>query len=385
MFNQEKQLLVEYRECLKRLKTEKDNHKRFFLYNYIGNLLFAINASGYREKYDKRAVFGDLEHYRKFQKRYKFLKERFIDNFIFYKDFHADYLNDILVDTECDFFSTINNIKKKKKVSNLTRNEFLDIFVAFTETLGLRSLFLEILDGKHIHNIQNKKSKNEFLGQTLYDSITGETNILITNFSYNIDSMFTLAHEFGHYYGLSEFIPEVDLKKYSDYFFKSLYPEVISILFEKLFLDFLIENDIQENTTQNILVDSLIDRHSTLFSTYILSLLKDTYLEKEGYLYMSDEDIFKEVKKYFMSSEELFEMINGSELNLFDDILYTYGDIISLFLKDDVKKDGLTCNSLLKFMEQRTEEFTSDFIISSSYTPKRYSELYKKQLQLVKK
>ena len=79
-------------------------------------------------------------------------------------------------------------------------------------------------------------------------------------------------------------------------------------------------------------------------------------------------------------------VMHNMDLDLIDDIVYTYGDIISLFLKEYVSSCKLS-NSLEfnKFMKERFDDFCDEFIINNGFSPKKYEELYKKRLELVKK
>ena len=50
--------------------------------------------------------------------------------------------------------------------------------------------------------------------------------------------MLTLAHEFGHVYDLNSF--SGDAQDYNRYVYMSFYHEIVSKLFEKLFIEYLI-------------------------------------------------------------------------------------------------------------------------------------------------
>ena len=122
------------------------------------------------------------------------------------------------------------------------------------------------------------------------------------------------------------------------------------------------------------------------FESYIISLLDDEYIEKDRYKDISNDHFSSLVSKYINSKSGELNNISNYNLDLIDDIVYTYGDIISLFLKEYVSSCKLS-NSLEfnKFMKERFDDFCDEFIINNGFSPKKYEELYKKRLELVKK
>lgn len=168
--------------------------------------------------------------------------------------------------------------------------------------------------------------------------------------------------------------------------YKSLNVEVLSKLFEKLLLDYLIDNNIKKNVVIDKLIDSFIVGHDYLFSLYVLSLLDDRYIDSDKYLDISKERFFNLVSKYFEDKKEVYETIKNNDFLLIDDAVYAYGEIISLFLEDDVRDCSLS-NSFLfnKFMDERFLEFSDSFMESNGFSPSKYQELYEKRLKLTKK
>lgn len=381
----EKEILEELDFCLKCLNEEKERDVRFALYNYIQNLLRVLREIGSNYTMRKSDIFKDLKIYQKFQKQEKLYKKMFNDNFCFYKDFFADYLNDILVRTDPLFYKYIEDNEYSLENDEFSEKEFLDIFCDFCTKLGISYLFDEVIDGK-ILSFDRKITNGNYLGLMIHDPLNGKSHILVDDFSYNIDSMFTLAHEMGHVYDVSFFNSKLNVSKYNDYMYKSLNVEVLSKLFEKLLLDYLIDNNIKKNVVIDRLIDSFIVGHDYLFSLYILSLLDDRYIDSDRYLDISKERFFNLVSKYFEDKKEVYDTIKNNDFLLIDDAVYAYGEIISLFLEDDVRDCSLT-NSFLfnKFMDERFLEFSDSFMESNGFSPSKYQELYEKRLKLIKK
>lgn len=381
----EKEILEELDFCLKCLNEEKMRDVRFALYNYIQNLLRVLREIGSNYTMRKSDIFKDLKMYQKFQKQEKLYKKMFNDNFCFYKDFFADYLNDILVRTEPLFYKYIEDNEYSLENDELSEKEFLDIFFGFCNKLGIGYLFDNVVDGK-ILSFDRKITDGNYLGLMIHNPLNGNSHILIDDFSYNIDSMFTLAHEMGHVYDVSFFDSKLNISKYNDYMYKSLNVEVLSKLFEKLLLDYLIDNNIKKNVVIDKLIDGFIVEHDYIYSLYVLSLLDDRYIDSDRYLDISKDRLFDLVSKYFEDKKEVYDTIKNNDFLLIDDAVYAYGEIISLFLEDDVRDCSLS-NSFLfnKFMDERFLEFSYNFMESNGFSPSKYQELYEKRLKLIKK
>lgn len=381
----EKEILEELDFCLKCLNEEKERDVRFALYNYIQNLLRVLREIGSNYTMRKSDIFKDLKMYQKFQKQEKLYKKMFNDNFCFYKDFFADYLNDILVRTEPLFYKYIEDNEYSLENDELSEKEFLDIFCDFCNKLGIGYLFDNVVDGK-ILDFDRKITDGNYLGLMIHNPLNGKSHILVDDFSYNIDSMFTLAHEMGHVYDVSFFDSKLNVSKYNDYMYKSLNVEVLSKLFEKLLLDYLINNNIKKNVVIDKLIDSFIVEHDYIYSLYVLSLLDDRYIDSDRYLDISKDRLFDLVSKYFEDKKEVYDTIKNNDFLLIDNAVYAYGEIISLFLEDDVRDCSLS-NSFLfnKFMDERFLEFSYNFMESNGFSPSKYQELYEKRLKLIKK
>ena len=134
------------------------------------------------------------------------------------------------------------------------------------------------------------------------------------------------------------------------------------------------------------LIDSFIVEHDYIYSLYVLSLLDDRYIDSDRYLDISKDRLFDLVSKYFEDKKEVYDTIKNNDFLLIDNAVYAYGEIISLFLEDDVRDCSLS-NSFLfnKFMDERFLEFSYNFMESNGFFPSKYQELYEKRLKLIKK
>lgn len=385
-FGREKDIKKEIKETLKLIKQEKNNNARLMFYNYIGNLYSALSVIKGKKMYpNERRIFGNLDNYHRFIKRTDFLMDRFTDNFIANQEFHQNYFYDLLFGIESTFIKNIDGSEYSKQSDYFGEVDFLIVFHDFCQSLNLEKLFFEIFNRRRIFKMTKGKEIDNYLGLNLHNIVTGESKILIDSFDYNLDSMFTLAHEMGHYYDQLEFVGRDKIDDYVSYFFKSLYGEVISRLFERLFLTYLVEENIMREKAVDKLIDIEIGNHDFLLSSYILSLLESEYLSKNKYMNMSTIGISQMVGKYFMNSEVIEDYLKTAKLDLTSDVTYTYGDIVSMFLKEEVLAEGLDSTLMKKFNEIRCFEFNTEFFLEEKLSPEKYVKLYEREVQLIKK
>lgn len=381
-FGNERNIRKEIWETLKLITKEKDNITRLALYNYIGNLYSALSVIKGRSMYPKRKkILGDLNNYNKFVKSTDFMMDRFLDNFIKNQEFHQDCFNDLLVGIEDVFIKNISGAEYSKQSDYFGEDDFLIVFHDFCQSLGLEKIFYEIFEDKRLFKMSKGIDYDNYLGLTLHNPLTGESRILIDSFDYNLDSMFTLAHEVGHYYDLLEFFGRDKNASFVSYTFKSVFQEVFSRLFERLFLAYLINENIMRDKAIDKFLDLEIINHDYIVSSYILSLLDSEYLNKD--MDMDPLKIFKMVSKFFSNAEVVEEYIGNVEFDLMSDINYAYGDFLSMFLKEEVLAEGLDSELVRKFKEIRNKEFNVDFLLREELIPERYIALYKKEVQLI--
>ena len=376
----------EIRKTLVLVKQEKDNNTRMALYNYIGNLYSALSVIENKAMYpDEYKVFGSKKDYARFLKKVNFLNAKFVDNFIANKNFHQDYFNDILADIESVFMTQIDGTAYSMKSNYFGEKDFFLVFHDFCSSLKLEAFYEEIISKRRIFPMKKGRGYDDYLGLTIHNPVVGNSGILVDDFDYNLDAMTVLAHEMGHYYDLSEFKGVVTTEKFVSYTFKSVYQEVMSRLFERLFFNYLIKNKIKTENAIDKFLDFEIINHDYMFSSYILSLLKDEYLVKEKYNYLEVDTILSNVGKFFENMDSVKHYLENGQLDLGVDLNYTYGDIISMFLKEAVLEEGLQSLEMKKFESIRWQEFSKDYILQERFTPDEYINLYKKEIQLIKK
>lgn len=382
----EKDIRMKINEVLKEIKSTGDKNKLLLLENYIGDLYSALTTINGEMSYPiPRKMFGTKSKYRTFVKETDILFDKFDDNFIKNKEFHSDLFYKIFYNIEDLYSCMLNNNKVYcGEVDSLSEEEFCTIYHDFLKSIGLENLYDEIMN-KSIYCCNGGTGLDNYNGLALFNPFNGDSGILIRNFDYNIESMFTLTHETGHIYDLKSLLSEGKNSEMVNYAYLSLFGEVMSKLFERLFLEYLITNNIYRNIAIDKLIDMEIFNHSCLINGLILSLIRSEDLYLDGYEYLSDTEIINKVRYYFVDDDFLIDHLSLHDLNLSEDISYAYGDIISMKLKEVFKNSGFNSSEFKYFMKHRTKIFNPFYIRELSISADDYYDSYVDELSLIKK
>ena len=355
--------------------------EKIALANYIGNLYCSLICMGEDVKIDKKKCFGGDHHYHKFVKRLDVYNKEMLHHFVLCKDFHQSFMGEVLPSVE-ESLQQICPMKFPKE-EEFSYRDFMEYFYFFLESYGLEEYFETFLKDRHVHSVFVGQEK-ENLGFTLYNPISSDVDFFIRDFQPNLSSMITLAHEFGHGIDLKNFHGNVE--EYNRYFYQSFFGEVFSRLMDRLFFRFCLKNGIQEGAVRDKMVDFEILNHEFLLQSYVLSLLDDSFLLNEGYLTCDRKVIVEKVKRHFMNENVIADFLNPmSKLDLQESFNYAYGDILSMFLAEEVERNGFFREMMEYFMQWRSEIFQEDFLRECGFGPKNYQKLYQKEMNLIKK
>ena len=377
-----RQLHKKGEKAIKMFQTKaKSLDERIALYNYIAMIYPALaDVRDGKYKLSPLRVFPTKKEYFDFLK----LRDRFDAEipkmFIRDKEFHKEYISDIFVGAT----SVLSNVLEQDYSldDKFSGKEFFDVFYSFMQSLGIEKLFLDLLKNGQIYGIDRDLDATG--GYTIFNPFTGESDIFINYFDFDVSSMFVLAHEFGHVYDFQNY--SHDLVNYNRYQYQSFYQEVISKLFERLFIDFMLKNAIKTDATTDTLFDMESKNYEFLYTGYIFSLLKDSYIDSYYYKSLTKDDLAFLVKDGFKSYKQLKRFLDDSRpLDLEEDMAYLYGDIISMFLFERIKDDNYSLDSLKLFFENCHDVFDIDSFMSVAGSSAEYLELYKKETKILVK
>ena len=363
------------------LRKVHTSDERLALINYIGNLYCSLICLGEGNVEFDKSKIGGKKNYQKFIKRLDIYTDRMVSNYILSKDFHKDFLGEIIPDIEEEMQIFCPLIFQED--DRFTQKEFIEIAYSFTRSLDLDGLFDKLYKKGNIYSTIIGQGKGN-LGFTLYNPLNKDIDLFIRDFKYDLSTMNTLMHEFGHAYDLEKFPQDID--EYNRFFYLSFYGEVMSRLFERLLYHYLLDNGIKPNAVKDKMIDFEDVNHDYLLKAYILSLLDKEFLIKEGYIECDSEVIVRKVRKYFLEGADIKTYIEGMDnVDLAEIYNYAYGDIISMFLAEEVRKNGLDSGMIEYFFEKRSEIFHESFLRECGFGPQNYIKLYKKEVDRIRK
>ena len=364
------------------MRSARTPEERLAMANYIGNIYRSLICMGDADiQVDRYRCFGGRKNYNKFIKKLDVYSDQLLHNFVMCKDFHADYLGEILpsVEEEMSEFCCMAFPEEEA----LSEKDFFELYYLFLDSLGLAKQFDEFYKNCHVHSTIVGQDKGN-LGFTLYNPLSGETDLFVKDMKFTFSCMNTLAHEFGHGMDLKGFTGDVE--EYNRYFYLSFYGEVFSRLMERLLHRYFLKNGLMIDTVKDKFIDFESLNHDFLLQSYILSLLDSTFLLNERYMDGDSETIANKVKKHFLDDADIKGFLERMEhIDLSESFTYAYGDILSLFLCDEVEKCGFSSDLFEYFMKNRTSIFQEGFLREAGFGPGNYKKLYKKEAELIKK
>ena len=372
----------------KQFENAKSRKEKLAIWNYIHELEETIPSVipgiAFKKMTDK-----DTKKSKIINKKVDVIEEKIIKNFLLYKDFHKVFLEGIQRKSahqlrNLDRYLVRQNMNSYSSITDLSEDDYYNILFEFMNKIGLAKYFDKYVRGKRIYS-----SKLELIsGATavgLYNPISKDSDIVVDRMEYDIFSMNNLAHEFGHIYDMNHFSESIEC--YNNHTFQTFNDEVVSKTFERLFLDYLIENNILREEAKDILFDIYDCSYQFILTAYIISLIPDEYIIDGSYINMSTTKIYKLVEKYFSRNDPIKRNIheNCNDINIHEKYKYAYGDIFSLIFKEKIKENGYNLDQLDEFFEYRGESFSPKLLEKLDINKNTYVKLYKKDIELLKK
>ena len=145
-----KGLRTQLEQSYKDLKHAKTAEEKVAISNYIGNLYMALACMGNPNiKVDKKRCFGSQKNYNKFIKRINIYDDQLINNFLLHKEFHHQYMGEILPTVEEELIEVEPITFKKESIS---KEEIFAIIREFTKSIKQDALFDDLYNSKKFHS-----------------------------------------------------------------------------------------------------------------------------------------------------------------------------------------------------------------------------------------
>lgn len=335
------------------LKTEKDRDRIVGIVSTIELLIELYNDVN--KKTPKSLKLYKITNRKKVKISDKIQKkesESYIKNFIDNKSFHGLFVNDLYYDMskkeEELLFSFIEDVK-------LSYKEMYDIMMGYLSEEGLTTPFNELLKNKRIFKGLN--AEMGYAGYAAHNTINNTSCILVVDDDSSISTMTTMIHELGHVIDFTNLNNTQGFTTANDYYLKSIYNEVFSMLMEKDFLSYLLRNNIYSEDACSLTEDYYYNIIESLKNLLVLSSLDDKLLVGDAYIDLKSNELMANVRK---NNKDiiLHEDIIPSELDIHNDLVYGYGGILATYYNYLKEKDPDKYNFYKeRFLENRANSF----------------------------
>ena len=312
-----------------------------FLLSVYEEVFNEADLDAYNMFKDNRRLFSSFED------KYITSAKKYSENFISNKDFHNEFSRRVIKKYKKNFPYTI------RRDLNLKEDEMLDIMYDFLDDeFGSSNEFKKIVEGGRIFltDLSDEEDKTEMTGgYTIFNYITKNSMIVISDNKMikDIKLMAILMHEFGHVADDLEKSKFRSRKDIINYNFSSSYVEIYSLLYEKLFYDYLINNNIYRDSTLYHLGSFFEGIYYNFVELFYATIPENINIDNNKHLkYSFDED----------NDVEL-----GVEYGLRDNVSYGYGGVLANYLANIKHESEDRFNSkMLDFNNARFGIFDED-------------------------
>ena len=376
MSEEKKQLRIKLKEAIDLLKTAKSKEEQIALINYTGALYSILQEENHQ--YEK-AIDKYYPNYSKYaEDAEKAVQKHFIEE----KDFHLRYTDEILYLTSKES-EALHHIPTDSFMKPISKKASRDILNSFLEKYEIIDFYEQLYKRRNIHSM-NKIADRYTTGLALYNPLCQETDLFIRKEKNSLHDLEVIIHELGHAFDEAYNTPSCE--EYNSILHMSYYTEVVSALLERLFLRYLINENIEKEQAQQLLLRFEKENFLILLGSNAWGLFDDKFILNNRFQHCSNKTIIKKLQPYFNNPKRLMSVINDMRNYDFTEIhQYAYGNILSLIMSDEIEADGLLNERLEYFLQHRKPLVLEELLRNDDFHPKIYAKNYKKETNLIKK
>ena len=359
-----KELITRYKNYSKQLKNIKDEHERNNLLGYCASLRAMINYMKIIPIHESFSVIKNANSYNNYATDCSL---EILNDFLEKKEYHKDLLNEILPNMQDEI--DVLPVEYNYEYSKMDKKEFMNILNSFAKQFQIDNLLNKMIVNKQIYQKKSTK-KSQFRAFTLYDSLAEEAEIMLDKFNYDLNDQRVIFHELGHVLDFSKINPT----KINDYILKSLYLEVLSNTIERLFLRYSSKHNQNKEENKKIYSNFLSRNYEYIAESLIISFFDNEFIKHSNEITLSPRQIMDLINLDDIYDEKIVEQFIKSigNLDLRESLIYSYGDIISLTLADEIEKNGLNCEMNEDLNKIKLNKFDLSFMKKYDITPKTY-------------
>lgn len=341
------------------IKNCGDDIERSAYIDYISQLYeLRSTITGNYETIDFDALLGSKKAVRQYESLMQSIDKRCVLDYLKHKAFYKEYFGELFdIENELlnDFLS--NDLME---FSQLSKEEFFEYVYEFLKKYKLDNLLDRLVENRRLFSIPSY-GDGDYLGGCYYNPVNKDTGVALCSFKYNVLCMSVLIHELGHVYDLEHFDYSNPYFNYLKYSYATSNSEIVPIMFEKLFIDFLLEKKYMRNETKDLAINTLLVGRDRMIDAYLLSLLDDKTII-QGPKTVNLKKIFKKLSPYFEVDDGLMDEIEDGDLDPLYTQKYGYGEVVGTILKEEVKAEGFNGRLFSEVLKHRPRLFSPTFI-----------------------
>ena len=341
-------------------------------------LAYFYNIMGYDGMKYLKEVYNNKSFIRPITEKNRTIKNRINNDFIQNKYYYLDLLDNIFND-DVDIELGYNPNSHAPDIDEAEMYEILSDYFKSTEKQEALDNFKYMSNNGRIQSIY--LSDNSPRGLTFLNLLTNEDRIFINRADGNpIGTMIALAHEMGL---VADYAKIKDLKSRVYYNFKSPFVEVLSSLYEKEFIDFLIKNNIYKYQALNCLGEFYDQLFSLAAQSSIYHAIPSKVLKHNRYMKLTKEELIEEISKEYEVLVDSDEFPEPQDLNFFENLEYGYGRTLgTYFSRLKIEDKEKYQEEMSKFLSLRTDYFDKNYLEKIGTNTNKVVELVDRDINL---
>jgi len=308
------------------------------------------------------------------------LKNKFMDNFLKNKEFHAEMLatnfveiGDILTD-----YCTSPEYTKLYGVYNkpidAKHNEDFDLLVNFFKDVNpdLNDLFLDMVEHKRFYKLDPLFIEHS--GLTVLNPIEKICNVFIDEKLPSVSYLGTFVHEMGHVYDDTDYANRFSVKESMKYMHENFYIEVLSTYYEQRFYEWLVDNNIRKEESKLCFFNYLNSYLDSVGDAILFSMIPDDYHNAAVAGYFNREELINIIDVEGELIDEFDNTVDTFIPEFDDSFNYGYGIMIANALMHDDKLFD-------DFLKVRNGIFNKDKLLNIGITPEETGKKLVKNIE----
>ena len=276
------------------------------------------------------------------------------------------------------FFDTIDRFKitEEKQENSPNEKEMYEIISDFfkSRNKNAKHLLDYLIKEKRIFKIPEKEELEK--AYNLRNLFQNNFYIFLKSGGNMVTMMTSIVHEIGHTMDEVQLLYLGKRKECNYYDRKSSLIEVISTMYEKEFLDFLLEENIDRKYVEQEIEEYYVSFQSYSEQTELLFYLPDEWLRRDRYKGLAKQDFISYLEESYPIIVEQEVIASPSDMDLSNQLSYCYGFAISTYFSYLRRHDySRYQENFHNFLKLRAGYFPSDFFGKIGTTPQELSNI----------